>query len=148
MQTGTLSVLIAALTLPLTLQPSPAEELTADEQDKRPPTGQVDRDGGSVRAVPRAFQDRDSGRFPKRGIGFRHGDHPARGIRGTGSTLFFFLGPSPYPDSFSMPPPLYEAPLDPGRWYYCDDPPGYYPQVAECRMPWHAVPPGDTLPPG
>ena len=26
-------------------------------------------------------------------------------------------------------------------WYYCEDPPGYYPYVQECNGPWEAVPP-------
>jgi hypothetical protein len=25
-------------------------------------------------------------------------------------------------------------------WYYCYDPPGYYPAVATCKVPWHPVP--------
>ena len=149
MQANTFSALVAALTFPLAMQLSSAEELTADEQDKRPSLpGQVDRDvGGSAPAIPQSFQDKGTGPFPEPGVGFRHGDHPARGTRsGAGGTGYFLKRPAPYSDSPSRPPPLYEVPTVPGYWYYCDDPPGYYPRVAECHMPWHAMPAGDTLP--
>lgn len=34
------------------------------------------------------------------------------------------------------------APAPPGGyWYYCYDPPGYYPDVRQCRGGWQAVPP-------
>jgi hypothetical protein len=26
------------------------------------------------------------------------------------------------------------------NWYYCDNPNGYYPYIASCNAPWHAVP--------
>jgi hypothetical protein len=32
--------------------------------------------------------------------------------------------------------------LQPGYWYYCDSPQGFYPTVKECPTPWKAVPPG------
>ncbi len=148
MQTGALSVLVAALTLPLPMQPGAADELAIDEQDKHPPLGEVVRDGGGVAASPHASQESDTRRFPERGIGFWHGDHPARRAHhGTGGSWFFFHGPSPYPASFSLQPPLHEAPLTPGYGYYCDDPPGYYPRVAECHTPWRAAPRGDPPPP-
>jgi len=28
-------------------------------------------------------------------------------------------------------------------WYYCEDPPGYYPDVQDCNVPWQQVPPED-----
>jgi hypothetical protein len=31
--------------------------------------------------------------------------------------------------------------LEPGFWYYCRDPAGYYPSVAECPQGWVKVPP-------
>lgn len=34
----------------------------------------------------------------------------------------------------------------PGYWYYCPNPPGYYPYVQSCSTPWQPVPPAP--PPG
>ena len=31
-----------------------------------------------------------------------------------------------------------------GMWYYCVDPPGYYPHVSRCGRPWMAVAPFDV----
>ncbi|MGE5320747.1 MAG: hypothetical protein ACM3KD_11245 [Hyphomicrobiaceae bacterium] len=145
MQTGRLLVFLAALSLPLAMQPC-----AADEHFRRPHPGQARSAGRGDHDFRREFRERDTRRFPEHGIGMRHDDHGShRWHDGGGHFWFFFPGPNPYPDPYyAMPPPLYEAPLDPGYWYYCDDPPGYYPDVAECRRPWHAVVPGDTPPPG
>jgi hypothetical protein len=35
-----------------------------------------------------------------------------------------------------------QSTLQPGYWYYCDSPQGFYPTVKECPTPWKAVPPG------
>jgi hypothetical protein len=35
-------------------------------------------------------------------------------------------------------PPV--APPPPNFWYYCDNPPGYYPYVARCNSAFRAVP--------
>lgn len=47
----------------------------------------------------------------------------------------------PYSPSATQPPP---APLavqaQPGSWYYCDNPKGYYPYVHTCTTPFRAVP--------
>lgn len=32
----------------------------------------------------------------------------------------------------------------PGAWYYCSDPPGYYPHVSTCSRPWLEVAPFST----
>jgi hypothetical protein len=33
------------------------------------------------------------------------------------------------------------APQQPGYWYYCTEPAGYYPHVDTCSRPWIAVQP-------
>jgi hypothetical protein len=43
------------------------------------------------------------------------------------------------------PPPQPAAPpmpvaAQPGTWYYCDNPPGYYPYVPTCAAAWRPVP--------
>jgi len=46
----------------------------------------------------------------------------------------------PYPGFISdylMPLP---AMLSPDYWYYCTDPPGYYPEVSGCYEPWQLIP--------
>ena len=62
------------------------------------------------------------------------------------------------PPSPSIPNPSYPpgpvmsapapAPAPPGQqsWYYCSNPPGYYPTVPECRSGWQQVP--ASAPPG
>ena len=45
----------------------------------------------------------------------------------------------PYPDPYS-PPMVAPAPVG-QMWYYCQNPPGYYPYVANCMMPWQMVQP-------
>jgi hypothetical protein len=37
------------------------------------------------------------------------------------------------------PPPAAAQPSS--SWYWCEDPPGYYPHVARCNRPWTAVAP-------
>jgi len=45
-----------------------------------------------------------------------------------------YVGPDYYYDYYQYySPPYY--------WYYCEDPPGYYPDVQECNEDWEAVPP-------
>ena len=145
MRAGTLIVFLAALSLPLAMQPSAAEA----PHGKRFPPGQVRSDGRDAQGIHREFRDGNIRHFPDHdhGVGGRHDDHRFHG--GHGGFLFFYPGPIypyPYYDSYYMSPPLYEAPQVPGSWYYCDDPPGYYPYVKECRTPWNAVAPGDAPP--
>jgi hypothetical protein len=47
----------------------------------------------------------------------------------------------PYPDPY-VPPPVVvlPPPPPPGFWYYCKNPPGYYPYVPVCYGPWHSIP--------
>jgi hypothetical protein len=45
-------------------------------------------------------------------------------------------------------PPVAAAPAgQPGTWYYCDSPQGYYPYVPQCKVQWRAVP-ASPPPPG
>lgn len=63
--------------------------------------------------------------------------------------------PYAYPYPYPAPPVVYSpgyAPADPGyapapaaaaapaTWYYCNNPPGYYPYVQQCSTGWRAVP--------
>jgi hypothetical protein len=45
-----------------------------------------------------------------------------------------WVAPAPYIGVMPAPPP---APV----WYYCTDPPGYYPTVPSCMVPWTPVAP-------
>jgi hypothetical protein len=47
-----------------------------------------------------------------------------------------------YPLETEAPPTVYIEREPPGEfWYYCRDPRGYYPYVAECPGGWVKVPP-------
>jgi len=49
--------------------------------------------------------------------------------------------PSPAaPASTPSAPPPAPAPAAEQYWYYCTNPPGYYPTVAQCETPWQRVP--------
>jgi hypothetical protein len=50
-----------------------------------------------------------------------------------------------YPEPI-YPYPAYTVPDSAGGWYYCANPPGYYPDVASCDAPWQFIPP-DASPP-
>jgi hypothetical protein len=62
-----------------------------------------------------------------------------------------FWAPYSYPAAVVAPPPrvyvqpapqVYVQPLPPQPyWYYCDDPPGYYPYVPQCPTGWRQVAP-------
>ncbi|AEB85304.1 hypothetical protein [Alicycliphilus denitrificans] len=79
----------------------------------------------------------------------------------TGGLWYFYAAPVyPYPpvvSSITYVPPVYAPAATPGPAslapqptfsYYCDDPPGYYPAVPQCRTPWHeSVTPVEPPPP-
>jgi hypothetical protein len=47
------------------------------------------------------------------------------------------------PPPVYVAPPVYVVPLGPApaqSWYYCDNPPGYYPNVPSCNTSWRQVP--------
>lgn len=61
-----------------------------------------------------------------------------------GPTWYFYPARVyPYPDPF-LPPIVTPSPAAPatapGYWYYCPNPPGYYPYVARCNQAWQRVP--------
>jgi hypothetical protein len=83
------------------------------------------------------------------------GAHPHHGFRGPR----VFIRPrlvvpfrpywAPYAYSYvyppvvvQPPPPIYVQPPPQPYWYYCDDPPGYYPHVPQCLGGWRQVAPG------
>jgi len=100
-------------------------------------------------------RDRDIHRFHERdfdawrGGRWFHADHGGR--LGwwwvVGDQWYFYPAPVyPYPDPY-VPPVLAPAaavptpaPAPGTTWYYCDNPAGYYPYVAQCTAPWRAVP--------
>jgi hypothetical protein len=50
-----------------------------------------------------------------------------------------------YPWGWGYFPPYYgdygyAAPYPTENWYYCYNPPGYYPYVGQCYGPWQLVP--------
>ncbi len=61
---------------------------------------------------------------------------------------YFYAAPIyPYPlvvSGLAYPQPVIVQPppvmVQPQMWYYCDNPPGYYPNVATCMTPFRAVP--------
>jgi hypothetical protein len=62
-----------------------------------------------------------------------------------GGSWFFYPEPIyPFPDYVGSVV-YYDYYGDMGEpdyyWYYCEDPPGYYPDVARCDSAWEAVPP-------
>jgi hypothetical protein len=73
----------------------------------------------------------------------------------TNGAWFFYDEPIyPYPDSvsdqYSFDDDYADTPDQAGPspyvWYYCNNPPGYYPYIQSCRGPWQPVTP--TPPPG
>jgi hypothetical protein len=72
--------------------------------------------------------------FGERHDGFRRGGF----IGGLG---FGYYG---YPYGWDYSPDYgysgYSQPYSSQNWYYCSDPAGYYPYVAQCNTGWQAVP--------
>jgi hypothetical protein len=79
------------------------------------------------------------------GGGFHGGGFHGGGFRGDrfhGNRFFFggaFADPwwGYYPDSGYYD---YSQPYSSQTWYYCSDPAGYYPYVAQCNTGWQTVP--------
>lgn len=44
------------------------------------------------------------------------------------------------PPVIYVPPPVTQLQPAPHSWYYCDNPPGYYPYVTTCSSGWRRVP--------
>jgi len=47
---------------------------------------------------------------------------------------------APEPSYVAPAPSIGLTPEPPAIWYYCTDPPGYYPTVPACRVPWTPYP--------
>lgn len=111
---------------------------------------------GALAAGDAAAWDRGRG-----GFHHHHGFHGPRVF--IGPRVFvgprFYVGPRyypyyaypyPYPYYYDYTPPVVVAPPpseyvqrapETGYWYYCQDPPGYYPTVAACPGGWMQVAP-------
>lgn len=92
---------------------------------------------------PHAFNNHDRDRW--REGEWRHVEH--NGHFGwwwtVGPEWYPYASPVyPYPNPYV--PPVVAAPRA-NMWYYCGAPPGYYPYVAQCSVPWQVVAP---QPPG
>jgi hypothetical protein len=110
------------------------------------------------------FQDRNVAHFnPQDHAMWAHGQWRHTNHNGrngwwwyTNGAWFFYDEPTyPYPDSvsddYSFDDDYAGAPdqgpgANPYVWYYCNNPPGYYPYIQSCRGPWQPVTP--TPPPG
>jgi hypothetical protein len=72
--------------------------------------------------------------IPHHRFGHIHRSHP----HFHGGVFFdvspLWVTPAPYIGITPAPPP-------PPVWYYCTDPPGYYPTVPACTVPWIPVAP-------
>lgn len=85
-----------------------------------------------------------------RGGSWQHGHHAGRlgwwWIVG-GAWYFYPAAVYPYPDPY-QPPIVMVAPSEeaPQYWYYCSDPAGYYPYVAQCSTGWQRVPANPPAP--
>lgn len=114
-------------------------------------------------ALPAAAADHGRGRgerwhgdirhFHEHDLGRWHGGHWVHGRHAGRAGWWWVVGPTwywyqapvyPYPDPYhppmvsSAPPPRMAAP--PQYWYYCANPPGYYPYVPQCFVNWQQVP--------
>lgn len=84
------------------------------------------------------FRDHDLDYW--RGGRWFHGPHEGRDGWWwiVGDSWYFYPAPVyPYPDPY-LPPTV--APAPGATWYYCANPQGYYPYVAQCAVPWQPVP--------
>jgi hypothetical protein len=64
-----------------------------------------------------------------------------------GDGWYFYPEPIwPYPTYVApafvaqQPPPVVAGVPPAQFWYFCDNPRGYYPNVATCSVPWRSVP--------
>ncbi len=110
----------------------------------------------------RGFHDHDRHDFDRFGFGFGFGfGDPWWGW----DPAYYWGYPYPYPYYYPPYPAYYAPPAGPAPqapiqatgappqqyWYYCDDPQGYYPYVANCGSSWRQVAPtpqsGNTITP-
>jgi hypothetical protein len=105
--------------------------------------GEAHGPGGMRGHEAHGTHDRGSG-MRDHGRGERHGFHEHRQSRIHGDVFIgapFFWQPPVYIEQ----PPVYINP-EPGYWYYCPDPPGYYPYVQYCPIGWLQVVPDSAHP--
>ena len=143
-------ILALLLAAPLLAQPAMADE----HHDRGRHEGHADHWRGDIRL----FHDRDFDHW--RGGYWHHGRHGGRlGWWWVVGGLWYFYPAAvyPYPDPYQPPvvmverPPTVVAPAPvappapvaaPQYWYYCQNPQGYYPYVAQCGSLWQKVPAG------
>lgn len=82
------------------------------------------------------------------GGAWRHGWHNGRFgwwwiVPGWADWYYYDAPIYPAPDPY-LPPGVAAGPTP--YWYYCANPPGYYPYVQQCGAPWQPVPP-QAVPP-
>ena len=106
-----------------------------------PQNGRAEERGRGWHGDIARFHDRDFGRW--RGGAWRqgwHGGHFGWWWVVPGFGWYYYAAPIyPYPDPYLPPggaPPVPAATY----WYYCANPPGYYPYVPQCYGPWQPVP--------
>jgi hypothetical protein len=152
MQKRILSVFIAALSLQFAIQPCMADEHHG--------AGGEHHDRGGFREFRgdrhEGFRGGDIRRFREHDFGIWHGGRwvhgPHGGRRGwwwiAGGIWYFYPAPIyPYPDPYLPPVAELPAPAATQYWYYCNDPPGYYPYVPQCLTQWQPVPANAPPPP-
>jgi len=135
------SVLAALMLFPVLVRPS-----AADDRDHR--RGYERERHPGWRGDIHRFHEHDLRLW--RGGRWYHGRHAGR--RGwwwvVGSVWYFYPAPVyPYPDPYQPPVVVVpSAPPAPQYWYYCNNPPGYYPYVAQCGSDWQRVPANPPAP--
>ncbi len=132
----TLGVLAALMLLPGMVQPGAA----ADRDHRR----------GHERERHSGWRG-DIHRFHEHDLKVWRGGHWYRGRHAgrhgwwwvVGGVWYFYSAPVyPYPDPY-QPPVVVVPPAPtpaPRYWYYCTNPPGYYPYVPQCGSAWQRVP--------
>ncbi|MDA8095673.1 MAG: hypothetical protein M0T84_17555 [Betaproteobacteria bacterium] len=135
---------LALLLLPLWMQPMAAR---ADRDDRGPGADFRGHGPGEYRRFDRGpgpewhgdiprFREHDFDRW--RGGRWYHGFHEGHlGWWWIVNGLWYFYPHRAYPNPY-IPP--YQSAPSANLWYYCSDPPGYYPYVQWCEVPWQVVP--------
>jgi hypothetical protein len=129
-------VLAALALMPFAIRPSAADEHGHGHDAGH---GHVYGWQGDIRH----FHEHDIVRW--RGGRWFHGPHGGRAGWWwiVGPTWYFYPAPVyPFPDPYLPPVAAGPPPAPPASqvWYYCPDPPGYYPYVPQCRTSWQPVP--------
>jgi hypothetical protein len=132
---STLGALVVLIVLSVTAGPSVADEREHHRGFER---GRHEGWHGEIHR----FHERDFDRW--RGGRWHQGRHFGRfgwwWI--VGGIWYFYPAPVyPYPDPYRPPLALAPPAASTGQfWYYCANPPGYYPYVSRCATDWQPVP--------